>query len=166
MPVMKVERSSPRRALLVVTETSPVDRLWRALLDDLADAQAEVVAVFLSDDRWTRAASLPFTREISRLSGGSEVFTARRAQQVVGDLVDRARQQIQQLAEDRQFQLVFEILHAQEPQRIREFVRIEHDVLIAPSMLQHWPDFADLARPERRVVLVDDEEPACPTGPQ
>ena len=162
---MQSERGSPRRALLVVTETSPVEKLWHALLEDLADAQAEVVAVFVSDDRWARAASLPFTREISRLSGGSEVFTTRRAEQVVGDMVDRVQQRISQLDEDRQMGLVFEILHVQEPQRIREFVRIEHDVLIAPSMLQYWPDFADLARPERRVVLVDDEEPACPTGP-
>ena len=163
---MQGEPSNPRRALLVVTETSPVDKLWRALLEDLADAQAEVVAVFISDDRWARAASLPFTREISRLSGGSEAFTTRRAEQVVGDLVERARQRIRQLAEDRQMRLVFEILHVQEPQRIREFVSIEHYVLVAPSMLQHWPDFADLARPERRVVFVDDEESACPTGQQ
>ena len=122
--------------------------------------------MFVSDDRWIRAASLPFTREISRLSGGSEVFTARRAEQVVGEIVNRVQQRIRQLAADRQMQLVFEILHAQEPGPIREFVRIEHDVLIAPSVLKYWPDFADLARPERRVVLVDDEEAACPTGPQ
>ena len=163
---MRGEQGSPRRALLVVTETCPVDKLWRALLEDLADAQAEVVAVFISDDRWTRAASLPFTREISRLSGGSEVFTTRRAEQVLGDMVNRVQQQVRRLAEDRQIQLVFEILHVQESNRIREFVRIEHDVLVAPTMLRSGPDFADLARPERRVVLVDDEEPACPTGPQ
>ena len=162
---MRGDRDTPRRALLVVTETSPVDKLWRALLEDLADAQAEVVAVFVSDDRWSRAASLPFTREISRLSGGSEVFTTRRAEQLVGDTVERVRRRVLQLAEDRQMRLVFEILHVQEPNRIREFVRIEHDLLVAPSMLQSWPDFAELARPERRVLFVDDEEPACPTGP-
>lgn len=163
---MQAEQGSKRRALLVVTETSPVDKLWQTLLEQLADAQAEVVAVFVSDDRWTRAASLPFTREISRLSGGSEVFTARRAAQVSGDTAERAQQRIRQLAAGRQMQLVFEILHAQEPYRVREFVRIEYDVLIAPSALRHWPDFADLACAERRVVLVDDEEPACPTGQQ
>ena len=163
---MQAEQGSKRHVLLVVTETSPLDKLWHALLEDLADAQAEVVALYVRDDRWTRAASLPFTREISRLSGGSEVFTARRAAQVVGDMVERAQQRIRQLAADRQLQLVFEILDAQEPQRIRDLVRIEHDLLIAPSVLQFWPDFADLARPERRVVFVNDEEPACPTGPQ
>ena len=163
---MQAEQDSKRRVLLVVTETSPVEKLWRALLDDLADAQAEVVAVLVSDDRWIRAASLPFTREISRLSGGSEVFTARRAEQVFGDMVERVQQRIRQLAAERQLQLVFEILNTQEPNRIREFVRIEHDLLVAPSVLQYWPDFADLARPERRVVFVNDEEPACPTGPQ
>lgn len=162
---MRSDKDTPRRALLVVTETTPVDKLWRVLLEDLADAQAEVVAVFVSDDRWSRAASLPFTREISRLSGGSERFTTRRAEQVVGDMVERVRRHILQLAEDRQMQLVFEILHVQEPNRIREFVRIEHDLLVAPSMLQHWPDFAELARRERRVLFVDEEEPACPTGP-
>lgn len=154
---MQPEHGSMRRVLLVVTETSPVDKLWHALLDDLADAQAEVVAVFVSDDRWTRAASLPFTREISRL-GGSEVFTLRRAEQVVGDIVERAQRRIRELAADRQLQLVFETRRAPASFSIREFVRIEHDVLVAPSVLQHWPDFADLARPERRVVLVDDEE--------
>lgn len=163
---MQAEQDSKRRVLLVVTETSPVEKLWRALLDDLADAQAEVVAVLVSDDRWIRAASLPFTREISRLSGGSEVFTARRAEQVFGDMVERVQQRIRQLAAERQLQLVFEILNTQEPNRIREFVRIEHDLLVAPSVLQYWPDFADLARPERRVVFVNDEEPPCPTGPQ
>ena len=163
---MQAERGSKRHVLLVVTETSPLEKLWHALLDDLADAQAEVVAVFVSDDRWTRAASLPFTREISRLSGGSEVFTARRAEQVFGDMVGRVQQRIRQLAAERQLQLVFEILNTQEPNRIREFVRIEHDLLVAPSVLQYWPDFADLARPERRVVFVNDEEPPCPTGPQ
>jgi hypothetical protein len=163
---MQAEQDSKRRVLLVVTETSPVEKLWRALLDDLADAQAEVVAVLVSDDRWIRAASLPFTREISRLSGGSEVFTARRAEQVFGDMVERVQQRIRQLAAERQLQLVFEILNTQEPNRIREFVRIEHDLLVAPSVLQYWPDFAELARPERRVVFVNDEEPPCPTGPQ
>ena len=162
---MQADQGSKRRALLVVTETSPLEKLWRALIEQLADAQAEVVAVYVRDDRWTRAASLPFTREISRLSGGSEAFTVRRAEQVVVDSLQRVQQRIRQLAEDRQMQLVFEILHERETYRIREFVRIEHDILIAPSVLQHWPEFADLARPERRVVLVDDEEPACPTGP-
>ena len=163
---MQDERITKRRALLVVTETSPLERLWHALVEQLADTQAEVVAVFVSDDRWTRAASLPFTREISRLSGSSEVFTTRRAEQITGDSVSRVQQRIRQLAADRQMQLVFEILHTQEPYRIRDFVHIEHDVLIAPSALRNWPDFDDLAYPERRVVLVDDEEPACPTGGQ
>lgn len=158
------EGKSTRRALLVVTETSPVDKLWQTLLEQLADAHAEVVAVFVSDDCWTRAASLPFTREISRLSGGSEVFTVRRAEQIIGDMVARMQQRIRQLAADRQLQLVFEILRAQEPNRIQEFVRIEYDVLIGPADLRHWPEFAELARAERRVVLVNDEEPACPTG--
>ncbi len=81
-------------------------------------------------------------------------------------MVERVQQRIRQLAAERQLQLVFEILNAQEPNRIREFVRIEHDLLVAPSVLQYWPDFADLARPERRVVFVNDEESPCPTGPQ
>ena len=38
-------RKRRRRVLLVVTETSPLDKLWHALLEDLADAQAEVVAL-------------------------------------------------------------------------------------------------------------------------
>ena len=156
----------PRRVLLLVTETSAVEKLWRTLVDQVADAQAEIVAVFVSDDRWHRAASLPFTREYSRLRGGSEVFTRHRAEQIIGAMFARAQERISQLAAEQQLQLVFERLPVGEPHRIREFVRVEHDILIVPSTLRSRPEFAELAQPEWQVILVDDEEPECPTGSQ
>mgnify|MGYP000449934985 CR=1 FL=1 len=48
---MPAEQGSKRRVLLVVTETGPLDSLWHAMLEDLADAPAEVVALYVRDDR-------------------------------------------------------------------------------------------------------------------
>lgn len=57
------------RIVIAVTETTPVARLWEAALRLLRDTPAELTALYVQDDRWRRAASLPFTREILR-SGG------------------------------------------------------------------------------------------------
>jgi len=154
---MPGENGGKRRVLLVVTEASPLDKLWGALVDQIADASADVVAILVGDDSWTRAATLPFTREISRLSGGSQVFTARRAEQIIGSMIDRAQERIRQLAADRQLQVAFKILPAGDPHSIREFVRVEYDVLIGPAVLRRWPVFADLTLPDGRVFLVDEE---------
>jgi hypothetical protein len=64
-----------RRVMLAVTETSPLDKLWQSLIDNLAGSRAEVVTVFVSDDTWRRVASLPFAVEISRVSGARAAFT-------------------------------------------------------------------------------------------
>ena len=69
------------RVLIAVTEFSPVDKLWRAALDIIAESPGELLAVFVSEDHWHRAASLPFTLEISRLSGAGAKFTQQRAEQ-------------------------------------------------------------------------------------
>ena len=155
-----------RRVLLAVTETSPVEKLWQALVDCVAGGHAEVITVFVSDDRWRRAASLPFTREISRLSGVHADFTRRRAEHIDEDAVERARERIGELAASKGLELVFELLPEHETTRVREVVRMEQDVLIAPSVLEGRPVFTELARLNRRIMLIDVEERenACRTG--
>ena len=143
------------RILLAVTETSPVERLWQSLIDQVADARAEVVTVLVSDDSWRRAASLPFTREISRISGVQEAFTRHRAEQVSADAAVRAREQLESLARDSQLELEFEVVSEDEDARVATVITVERDILIAPSVLEGKPLFTKLARLHRRVVLVE-----------
>ncbi len=143
------------RILLAVTETSPVERLWQSLIDQVADARAEVVTIIVSDDSWRRAASLPFTREISRNSGVQAAFTPHRAEQVSADATGRAREQLESLARDSQLELEFEVVSEDEDARVATVVTVERDILIAPSVLEGKPLFTKLARLHRRVVLVE-----------
>ena len=149
------ERHDLLRILLAVTETSPVERLWQSLVDHVAGAQAEVVTVIVSDNAWRRAASLPFTREISRISGLPAAFTHHRAEQVHADAEGRARQRLESLAADAEVELEFEVVSEDEDSPVGTLVAVERDILIAPSILEGKPLFAKLARVHRRVVLVE-----------
>lgn len=161
-----------RRVLLVINESSPLEELWRALLECSEGMPTEVITVFLSDDRWRRAASLPFTREISRLSGLFADFTHRRAERVDEHAVEHLRTKLGELAADKGLQFVFEILSEHETARVQEVVHVEQDILIAPSVLEDRPVFAELARLIHRIMLVDVEDRvngnanACRTGRQ
>lgn len=155
---MSDEPTRPRRVALAVTESSPLDKLWNVLVEHLEGSQAEIFTIFVSDDRWHRAASLPFTREISRLSGSDRDFTQQRAAAIHGDLAGRAREHINRLAAETKQQISFAILSEREAPEVRQLVSVECDVLIAPSMLEHWPIFAELMRVNRQVLLVDIEE--------
>lgn len=149
-------RSSQRRVLIAVTETSPVTELWQAAVEQVADLQTtEVLAVFVSDDRWRRAASLPFTREISRMSGASVDFTRRRAEQVDDDTVRRKRRQIRRLAAESNLSAAFETLSEFDTLRIAELVGAGESLLIAPSLIRLSPIYAELTRLECRIVFVE-----------
>ncbi len=143
------------RVLLAVTETCPVERLWQSLVDQVADAQAEVITIIVSDDTWRRAASLPFTHEISRISGTRADFTHHRAEHVRTEAADRARERLERLAEDSQVELAVEVVSEDDESRVATVVTVERDILIAPSVLENKPLFAKLASLHRRVVLVE-----------
>lgn len=142
------------RILLAVTESSPVERLWQSLVEQVGGAHAEVVTVIVSDDSWRRAASLPFTREHSRISGSHADFTHHRAEQVRADAAGRARERLESLAADSNVELEFEVV-SEEDSRVATLVTVERDILIAPSALEGKPLFTKLARLHRRVVLVE-----------
>lgn len=169
---MANEAREVKRVLLVITESSPVEKLWRAVIECIEGVPTEVMTVFVSDDRWRRAASLPFTREISRTSGAIADFTLRRAVRLDEETVADIRAKLGELAADRGLQFVFALLPEHEAARVREIVQVERDVLIAPSVLEGRPFFAELARLNRRILLVDvgDRDNgmtnACRTGQQ
>jgi hypothetical protein len=158
--------NNKRRVLLAVTETSPLPELWRAVTKHLAGAHAELVTVFVSDDRWRRAASLPFTREISRVSGGSENFTPQRAEQIDKDAVASAQRQIKQLAAKAELQVAFEFLSEHDAAQIHELVKVEQDVLIAPSFFKRRPIYAEFTRLRCQILLVDSEDADADRTPE
>jgi hypothetical protein len=147
--------NNTRRVMLAVTDASSLQALWRVAMESLTSDRGELIAVFVRDDRWRRAASLSFTQEISRASGGSMKFTLRRAEEVDRDALAHTQGRLQKLAADSQIEFAFEILAENEAMRIHEFVRSESDLLIAPSFFKRRPFYGELARLKCRILLVD-----------
>ena len=149
-------RNDGRRVLIAMTETSPVAELWQTALEQIAELEAaEVVAVFVSDDRWRRAASLSFTREISRASGASVDFTHRRAELVDSETVRRKQRQIRRLAAESNLSPAFEILSEFDAARIEELIGVGENLLIAPALIRLRPIYAELNRLKCQVIFVE-----------
>lgn len=152
---MTKDTSNTHRIMLAITDASSLQSVWRTAVERLTSERGELIAVFVHDDRWRRAASLPFTEEISRASGDSMDFTLPRAEEVDRDALAHTQGRLQKLAADSQIQFAFEILAEHEATRIHEFVRSESDLLIAPSFLKGRPFYGELARLKCRILLVD-----------
>ena len=155
---MTKDTSNTRRIMLAVTEASSLQSLWRAAMEHMTGERAELITVLVRDDRWRRAASLPFTEEVCRASGGSMNFTLQRAEEVDRDAVVRTQGRLQQLATDSEIQLAFEILAEHEAKRIHEVVRPESDLIIAPSFFKGRPFYSELARLKCEILLIDAED--------
>ena len=87
-----------QRVVIALTETSPVPDLWEAAMRAVEGSSAELVAIFLHDERWERAASLPFTREVSLAGGAASDFTAQRAARLLGETAAKMQKNIEELA--------------------------------------------------------------------
>ena len=155
---MTKDASNTRRVMLAVTEASSLQVLWHTAMEHMSGERAELTTVFVRDDRWCRAASLPFTEEVCRASGGSMDFTLQRAEEIDRDAVMRTQGRLQQLAADSEIQLAFEVLAEHEATRIQEHVRSESDLLIAPSFFKTRPFYSELARLKCRILLVDTKD--------
>ena len=166
-PVMTKETNKTRRVMLAFNEASSLHDLWRAAMEQMTGDAFELTTVFVRDDRWRRAASLPFTQEISRASGSSMNFTLQRAEEVDRDAVTQMQGRLQQLAMDSKIRMAFEILAEHEATRIHEFVRSESDLFIAPSFFKRQPLYSELARLKCRILFVDaNDGPAEPEDHQ
>jgi hypothetical protein len=151
------ESNEKLRVLIAITEKSPVDALWRAALRRLGRESGELTAVYLSEDHWQRAASLPFTREISRVSGTTVEFTLQRASQVHEDAVRRAREVVNKLASDARLTPAFEVLTGSDLDRARELFAGAGNLLIAPSLIRRRPIFAEFEKLGCRIELVEED---------
>lgn len=150
------QQTETTRIVIAITELAPLQPLWREALQYLRESRAELLALFLADDQWHRAASLPFTREISRLSGVDVDFTSQRAKEVHKEAVKRAQRQLQQLAAEANRELAFEVLPESDQNKVRELATERRTVLIVPSELANRPIFEELEKSGCRVVLIRD----------
>jgi len=150
---MATERK--RRVVIALTEFSPVAPLWEAALGVLDEAPADFVALIVEDDRWQQAASLPFTREISRIGGIVGEFTEQRALQLRRAASKRLQQLIRELAAKSRVMPDFAVLAESDTQRLQEFFRRGTDVLVAPAHISSQPIYAVLSQLDCRLLLVE-----------
>lgn len=148
-----------RRVVIAVTETSPVAELWEAALHARSDARDEFVVVFFHDERWHRAASLPFTREVSVAGGADSDFTVQRAQQLLNDAEDNLRKTIDELASRAGLSVAFETLSEQDEEKAQSLLGGEISAVVGPSALARHPVLVELRRLDRRLVLVESGRP-------
>ncbi len=149
-------RNERTRVVLAITESAPIDTLWQVLSKWASRPGTEVVALFIADDRWHRAASLPFTHEISRVGGSPTDFTAQRADHVHRSAIARARALIEQLASSANQSVEFKVLPADEDQAVRDIVDESTEVVIASSLITREPVYTELVRLKCRIELVED----------
>lgn len=142
--------------VIAITELAPVQRIWRAALQFIEESRAELHALFVEDERWHRAASLPFTREISRVSGADADFTVQRAIEVHKEAIDRAQRQLQQLAAESERELAFEVLAESDQKRIKDLVANGDCIVIASEVLAEQPVFRELQELGCRIVLIEE----------
>ena len=156
------------RVVIAVTETSPVARLWEAALRLLRESPADLVALYVEDDRWHRVASLPFTREILRSGGIPVEFTRQRAEQISRERAAHVHELIQKLAAESKLEAAFEVLRETDTSRLRDFIGSRENILIAPSFMSTRPIYATLTEMNCRIELVEaaeEEEPPAYTLP-
>ena len=155
---MTTSERKPRADLIVIaiTELAPVQQIWRAALQFLEESSAELHALFVEDQRWHRAASLPFTQEISRVGGEYVDFTLQRAVEVHKEAIDRAQRQLQQLAAESRRELAFEVLPETDQNRIRDLVANGDCIVIAPAVLAEQPVFRELRELGCRLVVIEE----------
>ena len=152
------ERNERRRIILAVTERSPLPALWRVAEEHLEHPHDEILTLMLRDEQWQRAASLPFTREVSRISGRHQDFTRLRAAQIDDEAAARLALQLQRLAEAAKRQIAFEVLPEHNIAESLKQYTVAADVLIASAELKHRPVYARLIELRCRLLFVESEE--------
>jgi hypothetical protein len=147
---------SKSRIVIALTESSPVPELWRAAMRVIQQAPAEIVTLYFEDDKWRRAASLSFTREISR-TGRVTDFSLRRAEEVHRDAIARVRRIVARLAEEAEVSSEFEVLPEADVSLVRRFLG-RRNVLVAPSHFSQRPLYVELTKLDCRILLVEARE--------
>lgn len=149
------QESRVDRVVIAINELSPINRVWSQALQVLEESRAELHVLFVEDERWHRAASLPFTREFSRFGGLISDFTSQRAVEVHKDAVERSHEQLRRLAAESERELAFEVLPEANQQRIRDLVAGAPCVVIVHAVLADQPAFKELRELGCRIVRIE-----------
>lgn len=148
-------QSDKVRILIALTETSPVPRLWKAALERRADRPADLVTLFLQDERWLRAASLPFTREFPRSGARPLNFTHQRAQEIGQETARQAKKLIDQLAAKSKMRVAFETLSERDRPRLVEIIGEHKSILIAADAITALPVYVHFVELGCHIELID-----------
>ena len=148
-------QSDKVRILIALTETSPVPRLWKAALDMRAKRPADLVTLFLQDERWLRAASLPFTREFPRSGARPLNFTQQRAQEIGQETARQAKKLIDQLAAKSKTRVAFETLSERDRPRLVEIIGEHQSILIAADAITALPVYVHFVELGCHIELID-----------
>ena len=152
----KTKKTDDRlRVVIALTESSPLDVLWREAMKLMQDSPADLLALLVDDERWRRAASLPFTREISRISGAVAEFTPQRAEELNREGITRMQSRMQELATKAHLAVRFEVLPESDRERIRKFIGAGRNILIAHSLIRGRPIYTHLSQCDCRMLLID-----------
>jgi hypothetical protein len=143
-----------RRVVIAVTESSSIVRLWQAALACRVGATTDLLALFIADDRWHRAASLSFTHEISRIGGTLAVFTPERANRLHREAIRQARRNFDQLAAESRRRISFEVLTQTDTARVEQLAAEPRSALVGPEFILRSPIYDSFVQRRRRVVLV------------
>lgn len=144
-----------RRILVAVTEASPVERLWQATLDLLREEDAEVAVLILRDDRWQRAASLPFTHEISRVGGLRSDFTRERAETLAEEAIARLQSLTQSLASEANVRCSYHIIADAALEELERLIDSRQSTLVASTVFARLPLYEELQSLNCEIVFVD-----------
>ncbi len=145
------------RVVIALMESSSVTELWHATMKTIGSSSAELIALFLHDERWQRAASLPFTTEISSVGGGATDFTLQRADQLLATTASRLRARIEELASEAGLSITFEVLPESDRTQAQVLVGSDDNLLIGPSVLVEHPIYEELTQLDLRILLVDSD---------
>jgi hypothetical protein len=153
-----IEAEKRERVVIAVTESSSIADLWETAMETISGDNTELVVIFLHDERWHRAASLPFTQEISQVGGGASDFTLQRAEQLLAEKAENLRKNIERLAKRADLSVAFQVLPETDQAQTRTLVSGNVNVVVGPAMLARHPVFLELKSAVKRMVFIETGE--------
>ncbi|MDJ0653674.1 MAG: hypothetical protein QNJ40_05960 [Xanthomonadales bacterium] len=147
-----------RRVVLLLTEDEPLSHVWEAAQALAGETDEELVVLFVVDDRWHRAARLPYTMEVSTIGGEVRDFSVQRADQVIEEAADKARQRLDRLAARANRRLLFEILSTPDRELIQRLIGDVQSTLVASRRLLHHPIHSVFKNLQYEILLVDSQD--------
>ena len=105
--------------------------------------------------RCWRAASLPFTREVSLAGGATSDFTVQRAAEVLSSSAAKLQRAVEELAQKAGLSVSFQVLPESDEAAARRFLAAEASVVVGPAGLAGHPLFVELQQTDLRIVLIE-----------